>query len=223
MCELREIIWYIIHANRMLLKIWPHLTFGWLFVDISLTIHPTHSKLYIFVILIISRVIWYTWKAIWSILKFRPPLDLCVTPTGKGPNRPKFWQNIFRPITTSKPSVTHFHQNAREYFFHYCLQFDLQQWPQMTPRWPPIKNSWTLRKNLRPRISSSKFHQNLSNHVDEKLFERIWIVTPRWPLDDLWPQISEHPFCPLPDGYCVQVSWKSIVLFYNITAYSWNV
>ena len=32
----------------MLLKIWPHLTFGWPFVNISLTIHPTHSKLYIF-------------------------------------------------------------------------------------------------------------------------------------------------------------------------------
>ena len=34
----------------MLLKIWPHLTFGWPVVNISLTIHPTHSKLYIFVI-----------------------------------------------------------------------------------------------------------------------------------------------------------------------------
>ena len=32
--------------HRMLLKIWPHLTFGWPFVNISLTIHPTHSKLY---------------------------------------------------------------------------------------------------------------------------------------------------------------------------------
>ena len=46
MCKLRGIIWYIIHANRMLLKIWPHLTFGWPFVNISLTIHPTDSKLY---------------------------------------------------------------------------------------------------------------------------------------------------------------------------------
>ena len=96
----------------MLLKIWPHLTFGWPFVNISLTLHPTHSKLYIFVILITSRVIWYTWKVIWSILKFWPPLDLCVTPTGKGPNLPKFCQNIFRPITTSKPSITHFRQNG---------------------------------------------------------------------------------------------------------------
>ena len=51
MYKLRGIILYIIHANRMLLKIWPHLTFGWPFVNISLTIHPTHSKLYIFVIL----------------------------------------------------------------------------------------------------------------------------------------------------------------------------
>ena len=112
MCRLREIIWYIIHANRMLLKVWPHLTFGWPFVNISQTIHPTHSKLYIFVILMTSRVIWYTWKFIWSILKFWPLLNLCVTPTEKGPNRPKFCQNIFWPITISKLLITHFRQNG---------------------------------------------------------------------------------------------------------------
>ena len=112
MCKLRGIIWYIIHANRMWLKIWPHLTFGWPFVNISLTIHPTHSKLYIFVILITSRVIWYTWKAILSILKIWPPLDPCVTPTRKGPNRLKFCQNILWPVTTLKPPITHFCQNG---------------------------------------------------------------------------------------------------------------
>ena len=90
MCKLRGTIWYIIHANRTLLKIWSHLTFGWPIVNIPLTIHPTHSKLFIFVILMTSRVLWYTWKLIWSILKFWPPLDLCVTPSGKGPNRPNF-------------------------------------------------------------------------------------------------------------------------------------
>ena len=112
MCKLRGIIWYVIHANRMLLKIWPHLTFGWPIVNISLTIHPTHSKLYIFVILITSRVIWYTWKVIWSILKIWPPLDPSMTPTEKMPNRPKFRQNISWPVTTSKPSITHFRQNG---------------------------------------------------------------------------------------------------------------
>ena len=70
MCKPRGIFWYIIYANWMLLKIWPHLTFRWPFANISLTIHSTHSKLYIFVIPITSRVIWYTWKVIWSILKF---------------------------------------------------------------------------------------------------------------------------------------------------------
>ena len=98
MWKLRGIIWYIIHANRTLLKFWPHLTFGWSFVNISPTIHPTPSKLYISVILITSRVIWYTWKVIWSILKFWPPLDLCVTPTGKGPNHPKFFVKIFSDL-----------------------------------------------------------------------------------------------------------------------------
>ena len=67
MCKLRGIIWYIIHANRMLLKIWPHLTFGWPFVNISITIHPTQKK---------------------------------------------FCQNIFWPITSSKPSISHFRQNG---------------------------------------------------------------------------------------------------------------
>ena len=47
MCKLRGIFWYVIYANWML-KIWPHLTFEWPFVNISLTIHPIHSKLYIF-------------------------------------------------------------------------------------------------------------------------------------------------------------------------------
>ena len=108
MCKLRGIIWYIIHANRMFLKIWPHLTFKWPFVNIALTIHPTHSKLYIFVILIASRVIWYTWKVTWSILKFYPYL----TSAWPLPNCPKFCQNIFWPITNSKPSITHFRRNG---------------------------------------------------------------------------------------------------------------
>ena len=120
MCKLRGIFWYIIYANWMLLKIWPHLTFGWPFVDISLTIHPTHSKLY-FCDPITSRKIWYTWKVIWSILKFWLTIYLCVTPTGKGPYRPKFCQNIFWPITTSKPSITHFHQNGTWVLFHFSL------------------------------------------------------------------------------------------------------
>ena len=45
------------------------------FVNIFLTIHATHSKLCIFVILIRSRVVWYTWKVIWS-LKFDPTWTL---------------------------------------------------------------------------------------------------------------------------------------------------
>ena len=125
MCKPRGIIWYIIHANRTLLKIWPHLTFGWPFANISQTIHPTHSKLYIFAILITSRVIWYTWKVIWSILKFWSHLTYALTPTGKGPNRPKFCQKIFWPLTTSKPSITHFRQNGTWVLLPLHLHIDL--------------------------------------------------------------------------------------------------
>ena len=80
-----------------------------------------------------------------------------------------------------------------------CLKFDLQKWPQMTPRWPPIKNFWTSGKNLWLRISSPKFNQNLLNHVDKEAF---WAYLnndpndPKWPPDDRWPQIPEHPYCP---------------------------
>ena len=112
MCKQRGIFWYIIYANWMLLKIWPHLTFGWPYVNISLTIHPTHSKLCIFVYLIAPHAIWYTWKVIWSISKLWSLLDFSVTPTRKGPNRPKFCQNIFWPIMTSKSPITHFCQNG---------------------------------------------------------------------------------------------------------------
>ena len=93
--------------NLTPLDLW--MTFRWY--------HPNHATytetIFIFWSLIItSRVIWYTWKVIWSILKIWPPLDPCVTPTGKGLNRPKFCQNIFWPITTSKPRITHFRQNG---------------------------------------------------------------------------------------------------------------
>ena len=91
------------------MQIWSHLTFGWPFVNISLTIHPTHSKLYIFVTLT-SNLIYM--KGHWKHFENLTPLDPCVTPTGKGPNRPNFCQNIIRPITTSKPSITYFHQNG---------------------------------------------------------------------------------------------------------------
>ena len=125
---------YIIHANVVEdltpLDLW---TFGWPFVNISLTIHPKHSKLYIFVILITSRVIWYTWKVIiWSILKIWPPLDPCVTPAGKGSTHPKCCQNIFWPITTSKSSITHFRQNGTWVLLPLHLQF--KQFSQQTQK-----------------------------------------------------------------------------------------
>ena len=52
MCRSKGTIWHVIHENRTLLKIWPHLTFPWPFDDISITIGLTYRKLYIFVILI---------------------------------------------------------------------------------------------------------------------------------------------------------------------------
>ena len=79
----------------------------WPFVKIPLTIHPTHSKLYIFVILITSLVIWYT------------PLD----PYWERAKSSKILSKYFLAITTSKPSVTHLRKMAFEYLFHYNRQF----------------------------------------------------------------------------------------------------
>ena len=69
-------------------------------------------------------------------LKFWPPLDLCVTPTGKGPNRPKFCQDIFWPITTSKLSITHFRQNGTRVF--------LPLHPQMLFNLRAVETPWIL-------------------------------------------------------------------------------
>ena len=109
----------------VVVKNFTPLTFGWPFVNISLTIHPTHSKLYMCVILITSRVFWYTWKAIWSIiLKIWPSLDPYVTPIWNWPNRPKCCQNSFWTITTSKPSITNFRQNGTWVLLPLHLQFN---------------------------------------------------------------------------------------------------
>ena len=97
----------------MLLKIWPHLTFGWPFVNISLTIHPTHSKLYIFVILITSRVIWYIYERPFETFwKFNPPWPLR-DPYWEGAKSSKILSkyfltyNDFKPINNSFSSKWH--------------------------------------------------------------------------------------------------------------------
>ena len=123
MCKLRGIFCYVIYENGMLLKIWPHLTFGWPFVNISLTTHPTHSKLYSFVILITSRVIWYTWKVIWSILKFWPLRDSY----WEGAKSSKILSKYFWPITISKPSITHFRRNGTWVLLPLHLHFHLEE------------------------------------------------------------------------------------------------
>ena len=119
MSKLREIIWYIIHANRMLLKIWPYLTFGWPFVNIALTMHPTHSKLYIFVILITSRVIWYTWTVIWNILKIWRQLDHDDS-YWEGAKSSKILSTYFLTFHDFKTinNSFFFFKMALEYFFH---------------------------------------------------------------------------------------------------------
>ena len=105
-------IWYFIHVNRTLLKIWPNLTFGWPFTNIFLTIRQRHRKLYIFVILKTYRTIWNTWKHVPSIFEFWPQIHPCVTPTGEGAYYPKCCQNIFQHVVTSKPPLTQFRQNV---------------------------------------------------------------------------------------------------------------
>ena len=95
----------------MLLTIWPHLTFGWPFVNISLTIHPIHSKLYNLVILITSREIWYTWKHLKHFENLTPTWPLS----------DPYWEEAKSSIILSKKfliykdfksTITHFRQNG---------------------------------------------------------------------------------------------------------------
>ena len=58
----------------------------------------------------------------------------------------------------------------------YSIFVKIKIWPflpQMTPRWPLIKNSWTPRKNLWPRISShtpcERFGKSVLQGVDNKV------------------------------------------------------
>ena len=76
----------------------------------------------------------------------------------------------------------------------------------MTPKWSPIKNSWTSPKNLWVKISSSKF-QNLSYHVDKEALRAYLNNDPQMTYD-LWPQIPKIP-----------TIWKSLYPSrpYNVT------
>ena len=73
----------------------------------------------------------------------------------------------------------------------------LKMWP-FNPKLDDLRwNSWRPRKNLWLRISSPTFYQNLSNYVDEDSFCANLNNDPKLTLDDLWPQISAYPYCPL--------------------------
>ena len=82
------------------------MTFCWYL----LTIQLTHCKVYIFVILITSRVIWYTWKVIWSILKFWPHLTSAWPLLGRGQIVPNFVK-YFLTCNDFKTLITYFRQN----------------------------------------------------------------------------------------------------------------
>ena len=93
------------------------------------------------------------------------------------------------------PRTTHWHSQI-------CCRRLFKIWPStVTPNDPKMTSDQKFlntQKNLWPRISSPKFHQNLSNHVDEEAFWVHLNNDPKWPLDDLWPQIPEHPYCSPP-------------------------
>ena len=112
MCKLRGIIWYIIHANQMLLKIWPHLTFGWPFVNISLTIHPTHSKTIYFCDPYdrTSNLIYM--KGHSKHFEILTPTWPLRDPCWEGGKSSKILSKYFLTYNDFKLLITHFHQNG---------------------------------------------------------------------------------------------------------------
>ena len=100
-----------------------------------------------------------------------------------------FWWLTYRP--------THWRSQI-------CCRRLFKIWPStVTPNDPKMTSDQKFLHTPKeplvwPMISSPKFHQNLLNHVDEEAFWAYLNNDPKWPLDDLWPQISEHPKFPPP-------------------------
>ena len=116
-------------------------------------------------ILITSRVIWYTWKVIWSILRISPPLDPCMTHSGKRPNRPKNCQNTFWPMSTWKPSITHFRQNGTwVLLLQSSVSFDNQWWGAF---WPKIDMlfKWAFVQNISLTLTQIKIYVSCQWHM----------------------------------------------------------
>ena len=81
-----RVIWYITHRERMILKIWPHLTFDRKWPCNSITDDKKYPKLYIFGILVVSGVVWGITRGGQTILKIWPHLTSPVTPIYKMKN-----------------------------------------------------------------------------------------------------------------------------------------
>ena len=77
-------------------------------------------------------------------------------------------------------------------------------WAKMTSRWPLTSNSWTPNWNHWSLIILTNFHDHPIYTVGE---ESAWPFQQnglKWPLDDLWHQIPEHPICTI-----CQWSWPN--------------
>ena len=84
------------------------------------------------------------------------------------------------------------------------LKFDLST---VTPNdlWSKIpEHPKSLAKGLFTHV------QNLSNYIEEEAFWAYLKNDPKLPLDDLWPQIPEHLYCPPTRWSLYQSIMKSI-------------
>ena len=98
----------------MLLKIWPYLTFGWPFVNISLTINPTHRKLYIYIYFCdpynpTSNLIYM--KGHLKQFENLTSTWILRDPYWEGAKSSKMWSKYFLTYNVFKPSTTHCRQN----------------------------------------------------------------------------------------------------------------
>ena len=102
------------------------------------------------------------------------------------PGKPfKSWLNVPCLVTIGLPDVKQYHIKDQG---HLLTSYDLI--------WPWIKKLCTTLKNHYIRNTMTTFQEHTTIFVGGDTVWRYSQNSHYWPLNDLWPQLNEHPLCP---------------------------